>query len=85
MLLWGWQVIDMTDRKFEAILQDIARKHHTTPERVRQEMQAAMDVAMASPDPAVQARWAAIPRKGEKLSLEEFVRYMASLSSKSFS
>lgn len=72
----------MSGKKFEALPTQIARRSHTTPERVRQEMQYAMDMAMASPDPAVQARWAAVPRKGAKPTLEEFVSYMASLSPK---
>ncbi len=75
----------MPDQKFEAVLTQIARKNNTTKEHVRREMQYAMDMAMASPDPLVQARWAAIPRKGEKLTLEEFVSYMASLHNTDFS
>ena len=75
----------MPDSKFEVILKQLARKNHTTPGHIRQEMQFAMDMAMASPDPAVQARWTAVPRKGEKPTLEEFVSYMATLSSDTFS
>ena len=43
----------------------------------RKEMQKAMDLAMASKDPIIQARWARIPRSGEKVTLEEFVEYVA--------
>lgn len=75
----------MPNQKIEAVLAQIARKNNTTKEHVRRELQYAMDIAMASPDPAVQARWAAIPRKGEKPTLEEFICYMASLSPKGFS
>lgn len=70
----------MLDMKFEDILAQIAKKNHTTLEVVRTEMQYAMDMAMQSLDPAVQARWAAIPRKGDKPTLEEFVCYLASLN-----
>ena len=70
----------MLDMKFEDIFAQIAKKNHTTPEVVRTEMQYAMDMAMQSLDPAVQARWAAIPRKGDKPTLEEFVCYLASLN-----
>ena len=70
----------MLDMKFEDILAQIAKKNHTTPEVVRTEMQNAMDMAMQSLDPAVQARWAAIPRRGDKPTLEEFVCYLASLN-----
>lgn len=75
----------MSDKRFEAMLKAVAKKNHTTPERVRWEMQLAMDKAMASPDPIVQAGWVRIPRKGEKPTLEEFVSYMASLTAKPLS
>ncbi|MBO7184181.1 MAG: sporulation initiation factor Spo0A [Oscillospiraceae bacterium] len=68
----------MSNNKFEEILIQIAKKNHSTPENVRKEMQYAMDMAMASSDPAVQARWATVPRKGERPTLEEFVCYMVS-------
>ena len=68
---------DMKDLKFEMVLKRIAIENHTTVANVRKEMQSAMDMAMASQDPLVQARWAAIPKKGEKLTLEEFVAYLA--------
>lgn len=68
----------MKEEKMEAILKQIAKAHHTTPKKVRQEMQMAMDAALASPDPVIQAQWAAIPKKGEKPTLEEFVAYIAS-------
>ena len=70
----------MPNQKIEAVLAQIARKNNTTKEHVRREMQYAMDMAMDSLNPAVQARWAAVPRKGEKPTLEEFVRYLASLT-----
>ena len=66
----------MKDRKFELILRQIAKDNDPTPEHVRQEMQIAMD--MASPGPAVQAKWVAIPRKGKVLTLEGFAAYMTS-------
>jgi len=68
----------MKDIKFEIILREIARKHHTTPNEVRREMQLAMDAALACDDPKIQAKWAAIPKKGEKITLEEFVAYASS-------
>ena len=67
----------MKPSNFEAILERIAKTEHTTKEHIRQEMQKAMDLAMASPDPLIQARWARIPKSGEKPTLEEFVEYIA--------
>lgn len=75
----------MADSKFEDVIAQVARKHHTTPDHVRAEMQYAMDMAMQSPDPVVQGKWASIPRKGDRLTLEEFVYYLVSLNGKSFS
>lgn len=37
-----------------------------------------MDAALACDDPKIQAKWAAIPKKGEKITLEEFVAYASS-------
>lgn len=67
----------MKKTNFETILEQIARSEHTSKAHVRKEMQKAMDLAMASNDPLVQARWARIPKSGDKLTLEEFVEYMA--------
>ena len=71
----------MESPKFRSILKEIARRHNTTVEEVRSQMQLAMDEARKCSDPAVQARWNAIPRKGEVLTLEEFVAYMAGRNS----
>lgn len=67
----------MKQNKFETILEQIAKKQNTSKAHVRKEMQKAMDHAMASKDPIIQARWARIPRSGEKVTLEEFVEYVA--------
>ena len=53
----------MASDSFNQILTEIAKKNNTSPEHVRSEMQKAMDAAMRNPDPAIQARWASIPRK----------------------
>ena len=39
----------MADSKFEDVIAQVARKHHTTPDHVRAEKQYAMDMAMQSP------------------------------------
>lgn len=66
----------MKQNKFDAILEQIAKRENITKAQVRREMEKAMDLAMASDDPVIQARWARIPRSGEKLTLEEFVEYV---------
>ena len=75
----------MSDSKFVNVIAQIARKNHTTPEKVRAQIQYAMDMAMKSSDPGVQARWASIPRKGDRLTLEEFVSYLVYINGGSFS
>ena len=60
----------------EKIIQQIAVTNRTSSREVREKMQLAMDAAMENPDPAVQAMWASIPRKGSKPTLEEFMDYL---------
>ena len=64
----------------DKIIKQIAKQHHTTPEQVRKEMEAAMKEAKRSRDPAVQARWNAIPHKGEEVTLEELIKHIASIA-----
>lgn len=61
----------------DKIIKQIAKQHHTTSEHVQREMEAAMKEAKRNKDPAVQARWKAIPHKGEEVTLEEFINYIA--------
>ena len=74
----------MKNQKLEAVLEQIAWENHVAKQQVRLQMQRAMDEAMASTDPVVQARWAAVPRKGEKVTLEEFIAYLASMLPKDY-
>lgn len=67
----------MKKQEFEAVLSQVAKECRTTPEQVRMEMQRAMDAARQNPDPAIQAKWAAIPRKGDEVTLEELMEYVA--------
>ena len=73
----------MKRKKFDQILQRIANENHTTVREVRREMELAMQAGQANPDPAVQAMWNSIPRKGHRLTLEEFVAYLAKKASMS--
>ncbi len=66
----------MQKRKLDKIIEEVAKANHTTAEEVRREMQAAMETGQASSDPETQKIWRSIPRKGEKLTLEEFIEYM---------
>lgn len=66
----------MEQRDFDRVLRIIALRNGTTKEKVREEMQIAMEEGMKCPDPIVQQRWAQIPRRGERLTLEEFMEYL---------
>lgn len=70
----------MDSPKLKRILEQIAQREHTSTSEVRKEILALMDEGQRNPDPAVQAAWAAIPRKGATLTLEEFVAYLANVT-----
>lgn len=67
----------MSKLRLQQIIEHLAKASNTTPEKVQYEMLLAMEAGQGSHDPAVQARWRAIPRKGDKLTLEEFIAYVA--------
>lgn len=54
-----------------------AKQKGISTEECIKEIELAIDEAMKSDDPLVQARWKLIPRKGEKPTAEEFVDYVA--------
>lgn len=66
----------MHDSAFNRILTQIANASHISSMELREKMQLAMESAMANPDPAVQAMWNSIPKKGDKPTLEEFMDYL---------
>ena len=73
----------MQKRELNSILTRIAVENNTTVREVRREMELAMQAGQANPAPAVQAMWNSIPRKGPRLTLEEFVAYLAKKASMS--
>ena len=70
----------MDSPKLRRILEQIAQRENTTVKEVRREILGVMEEGQRNPDPTVQAAWAAIPRKGKELTLEEFVEYLARYS-----
>jgi len=60
-----------------AAIAEIAKRHGVSQQEVRREIQAAIDAAMANPDPAVRLFWASVPRAGKKPTPEEAIPYMA--------
>lgn len=71
----------MTKQEMDRLLMQLAEMEHTTPEEVRREMQMGLDEALNNPDPVIRARWETIPRRGERVTLEEFIEYMAAILS----
>lgn len=65
----------MKDRIDEAI-RIIAKREGITEREVLDSMQEAMDAGMHSSDPAVRARWAGIPRQGEKPAPREVIEHI---------
>lgn len=70
----------MDSKRINDILETIAIEHHTTVDKVRKEILMVMEEAQESRDPLVQARWAMIPCKGEKPTIEELMAYISNLS-----
>lgn len=58
-------------------LREVAAANNTTVEQVRAEIWETMEAGRNNPDPAVQALWAQIPRKGDKPTPEEFIAFLA--------
>ena len=66
----------MTKKEADVLLKKIAHRHHTTANEVRSEILLAMEEGQRSAHPVVQEHWNAIPRKGKKITLEEFLTYL---------
>ena len=63
-------------RGLEAIRR-VALQNGVSMVEVRKEIELAIDVGMANPDPKIQAHWAKILRKGRKPTPEEVIIYLA--------
>lgn len=69
------------ERKAAAeIIKRIACEHHVPEAQVRADMEKAMNAGRSSPDPAVQARWAAFRYDGAEPTLEEFILWTAEIA-----
>lgn len=55
----------MDNERFALILEIIAKNNRTSAEKVRTEMQLAMEAGQNSTDPTVQAKWGPYQRKGK--------------------
>lgn len=70
------------ERKAAAdIIKQLAREHHMSEAQVRLAMKEAMNAGRSNPDPAVQARWATLHYAGTEPTLEEFILWVAAMTS----
>lgn len=67
----------MKERQATKAFEKIAMREGISVAEVREEIQKAIDEAMKSNDPAVQAYWKKMSYKGEKPTPEEVVVYIA--------
>ena len=57
-------------------IEELAAQEGISAEEIRKEIEKAIDAALSSTSPAVQAYWAAIPKAGEKHTPEEVIEYI---------
>jgi len=70
----------MNQKRKETIseyLKIIANKEGVTESDIRNEIALAVSLALKSSDPKVQNFWKDVPRKGETLTIEEIIEYIA--------
>jgi hypothetical protein len=63
----------MNRKKIKKILKTIAERDGVSIDYVRSEIQKAIDIGMANPNPYIQEYWMAIPHKGEHSTPEEVI------------
>ena len=65
-------------------LEGIARQEGISVNEVYRRIQGCIDAAQETDDPRIKARWALIPHKGPKVTVEEFFDYCDMVSPHSF-
>lgn len=63
--------------KVKKAISKVALKNGVSENEVRAEIQKVIDKCMKNNDPKTMELWKKIPRKGKKLTPEEFIDYMA--------
>lgn len=67
------------EKKFQKILEQIAKENNSTPEDVYREMQIAIDAGFNNPDPKIQETWKTIPFQGDRPTPEDLVMAVAKM------
>lgn len=60
-----------------AVIETLAARDHTTPDRVRYYLKEQIISGMLDPDPEVRKQWSSCPCQGEVPTPEEFLLWMA--------
>ena len=66
----------MEKRKFDKIMDTIAKGERISAEEVEREIQRAIDAGFDNPDEKVRAEWAKVAFKGERPTLQEVIEYL---------
>ena len=69
----------MDTAKAKKALKKLAKQKGISEREVRREIEIAITEAIKSPEPQAQAFWRSIPRKGEQLTPEEVIAYIAAM------
>lgn len=67
-------------KEFRELLEQVAKKNHTTVEEVYKEMQIAIDAGFDNPDPEVQKMWKQFSFKGERPTPEDVIPQLADMA-----
>ena len=67
----------MNKKKVLKAFKEIATRKGISVAEVRKEIQKAIDIASASPDPVVEEQWRRMPYRGKKPTPEDVVIYLA--------
>ena len=62
--------------KIKCSLASVAKQNGVSIDEVKREIQKAIDIGMANPDPKIKAFWNSIPRSGERPTPEEVIAYL---------
>ena len=63
--------------KIKRSLASVAKQNGVSVDEVKREIQKAIDIGMANPDPKIKVFWNSIPRSGERPTLEEVISFFA--------
>ena len=63
--------------KENKILEQVAQQHGISVEEVRAEIQRAIEIGMANPDSAVQARWKLLCKDGKVPTPDELIKRLS--------